>query len=204
VRWFVHFHGKRHPAEMGAPEVSAFLGWLATERNVAAATQNQALSALRQIECLRLRVKDIDFAYRQVLVRDRKGGQAPLVRHAPARARLRHPHGAGAAGAFRRVDHRDLHRAHWPGSLRPRREGCSASPTRNSKSRGDIGRERGPLRIRLRDRVCQQRVQVLRSALPACRGSFEVVLDHSTRRCIAPGAIQNGVRYLVDTQEGAR
>src|SRR5687767_9672782 len=46
VRYFVHFHGKRHPAEMGAAEVSAFLGWLAVERNVAAATQNQALSAL--------------------------------------------------------------------------------------------------------------------------------------------------------------
>ena len=46
VRYFVHFHGKRHPAAMGAAEVSAFLSWLATDRNVAAATQNQALSAL--------------------------------------------------------------------------------------------------------------------------------------------------------------
>ena len=134
VRYFVFFHGKRHPAEMGAPEVTAFLSWLATERNVAAATQNQALSALlflykhvlgvelpwlgelvraqrpvrlpsvlseaevrrllacvsgatrlmvgllygaglRQIECLSLRVKDVDFAYRQVLVRDGKGAR---------------------------------------------------------------------------------------------------------------------------------
>ncbi len=134
VRYFVFFHGKRHPAEMGAAEVSGFLGWLATERNVAAATQNQALSALlflykhvlgiglpwlgdlvraqrpvrlpvvlsegevrrlldcaagsarlmvgllygsglRQIECLSLRVKDIDFAYRQILVRDGKGAR---------------------------------------------------------------------------------------------------------------------------------
>src|SRR5436309_1027728 len=46
IRYFIHFHGKRHPAEMGAAEVTAFLSWLATERNVAAATQNQALSAL--------------------------------------------------------------------------------------------------------------------------------------------------------------
>src|ERR1041384_4254698 len=46
VRWFVVFHGKRHPRELGAAEVTAFLSWLATERNVAAATQNQALSAL--------------------------------------------------------------------------------------------------------------------------------------------------------------
>jgi integron integrase len=119
---------------MGAAEVEAFLSWLATERNVAAATQNQALSALlflykellgqnlpwmkdlirskrpvrmpvvlsraevgrlllamhgskwlmasllygaglRQIECLQVRVKDVDFAYRQILVRDAKGGK---------------------------------------------------------------------------------------------------------------------------------
>src|SRR5262247_1384144 len=46
IKRFIFFHGKRHPAEMGAPEVTAFLTWLATERNVAAATQNQALSAL--------------------------------------------------------------------------------------------------------------------------------------------------------------
>jgi integron integrase len=119
---------------MGAAEVTAFLSWLATERNVAAATQNQALSALlflykavlerdlpwfdglvrakrpvrvpvvlsaaearkllaqlegvawlmasllygaglRLQECLTLRVKDIDFAYRQVTVRAGKGGK---------------------------------------------------------------------------------------------------------------------------------
>ena len=46
TRYFIFFHGKRHPARMGAAEVGAFLSWLATERNVAAATQNQALSAL--------------------------------------------------------------------------------------------------------------------------------------------------------------
>src|SRR5918999_501888 len=46
IRCFILFHGKRHPAEMGAAEVTAFLSWLATERNVAAATQNQALSAV--------------------------------------------------------------------------------------------------------------------------------------------------------------
>jgi len=46
IRWFILFNDKRHPAEMGGPEVQAFLSWLATERNVAAATQNQALAAL--------------------------------------------------------------------------------------------------------------------------------------------------------------
>src|SRR3989442_9033734 len=134
IRYFIHFHRKRLPAEMGAAEVTAFLSWLATERNVAAATQNQALSALlflykhvlgqalpwldemvraqrpvrlpvvlteakvrrlldqmeggvrlmtallygsglRQIECLSLRVKDVDFAYRQIIVRDGKGAR---------------------------------------------------------------------------------------------------------------------------------
>ena len=134
IRWYIFFHGKRHPAGMGGAEVSAFLTWLATERNVAAATQNQALAALlflykhvlgvdlpwlgglvraqrpvrlptvlseaevrrllentqgagrllvgllygaglRQIECLTLRVKDIDFAYRQIIVRNGKGAK---------------------------------------------------------------------------------------------------------------------------------
>lgn len=46
MRWFIRHNGVRHPAQMGAPEVEAFLSWLATERNVAAATQNLALSAL--------------------------------------------------------------------------------------------------------------------------------------------------------------
>ena len=134
MRFFIRYHGMRHPAEMGGAEVQAFLSWLATERDVAAATQNQALSALlflyqkvlgqelpwldgisrakrpvrlptvlteaevrrllsqlrgvkwlmasllygsglRQIECLSLRVKDVNFAYRQILVRDAKGGK---------------------------------------------------------------------------------------------------------------------------------
>src|SRR5690606_4238853 len=129
----IYFHHKRHPQEMGAVEVTAFLTALAVERNVAAATQNQALAALlflykqvlgcelpwldamvrakrpvrlpvvlsvdevgrllaqmegaawimasllygaglRLQECLMLRVKDIDFAYRQVFVRGGKGG----------------------------------------------------------------------------------------------------------------------------------
>ena len=159
IRYFILFHRKRHPAQMGAREVTAFLSWLATERKVAAATQNQALSALlflyrhvlgvglpwledlvraqrpvrlpvvlgeaevrrllaaaeasahlmigllygaglRQIECLSLRVKDIDFAYRQIIVRAGKGARdratmlpenlvQPLQRHL-GRVRLLH------------------------------------------------------------------------------------------------------------------
>jgi len=132
VRRFIYFSGRRHPRELGEAEVTAFLSHLAVERNVAAATQNQALSAvlflyrrvlelelgwlkdierasrlprtptvlsraevehvlaqlqgtrwliasllygagLRVLECLRLRVKDVDFSYLQILVRDGKG-----------------------------------------------------------------------------------------------------------------------------------
>src|SRR5438034_10909446 len=46
IKRFILFHGKRHPADMGAPEIVAFLTDLAVERNVAAATQNLARSAL--------------------------------------------------------------------------------------------------------------------------------------------------------------
>ncbi|MGI0018180.1 MAG: integron integrase [Nitrosotalea sp.] len=159
IRYFIFFHDKRHPAQMGAAEVTAFLSWLATERDVAAATQNQALSALlflykhvlghdlrwlkgvvhakrpvrvptvlteaevarllgcmrgslklmagllygsglRQIECPSLRAKDLDFAYRQITVRDGKGGKdrvtmlpdnlAPGLREQLGKVRLLH------------------------------------------------------------------------------------------------------------------
>ncbi len=131
VRRFILFHQKRHPKDMGVPEVEAFLTYLALERHVAASTQNQALSALlflyrevlrqplesvdavrarrperlptvltrsevarvlsamsgstqlmakllygsglRALECLRLRVKDLDFEQRCIIVRDGKG-----------------------------------------------------------------------------------------------------------------------------------
>jgi len=46
VRCFVAFHGRRHPREMGAEEVRAFLGDLAAELKVAASAHQQALSAL--------------------------------------------------------------------------------------------------------------------------------------------------------------
>ena len=132
IKRYILFHGKRHPKDMGEPEVGAFLTHLAVNRNVAASTQNQALSALlflyhevlerkldfmdniervkrppkvpvvltprevrsvltqmegeprlmaellygaglRLMECVRLRVKDVDFGYRQIIVRDGKG-----------------------------------------------------------------------------------------------------------------------------------
>jgi hypothetical protein len=42
----IFFHGKRHPVELGAPEVARFLTSLAVDGHVGASTQNQALSAL--------------------------------------------------------------------------------------------------------------------------------------------------------------
>ncbi|HJR70195.1 MAG TPA: integron integrase [Gammaproteobacteria bacterium] len=132
IRRFILYHGKRHPSEMGAPEVEGFLTHLAVERRVSASTQNQALGAilflyrhaleielpwlenvvrarkpinmpvvlprrevqtllaqleppfdliaqllygsgLRLLEALRLRIKDIEFEYSQIVVRDGKG-----------------------------------------------------------------------------------------------------------------------------------
>lgn len=46
ARRFILFHGKRHPKDMGAPEVQAFLTHLAVERKVSPSTQNQAKAAL--------------------------------------------------------------------------------------------------------------------------------------------------------------
>lgn len=129
---FIRFHDKRHPNQMGMPEINAFLTHLATDAHVAASTQNQALSAilflyrhvletpvegvldavrakrpvriptvltkpeifrviecmdgtrrlmtqllygsgLRVMECVRLRIQDLDFEYHQVIVRNGKG-----------------------------------------------------------------------------------------------------------------------------------
>ncbi len=134
ARRFILTNGKRHPREMGAREVEAFLTLLATHDHLAASTQNQALSALlflyrevhgqelpwmdeirrakrplrlptvlsrdevaallsemsgttwlmaallygsglRLMECIRLRVQDIDFGRREITVRQGKGGK---------------------------------------------------------------------------------------------------------------------------------
>jgi len=46
IRRFIHFHKLRHPRDLGAAEVEAFLTSLAVDRRVSASTQNQALAAL--------------------------------------------------------------------------------------------------------------------------------------------------------------
>ena len=134
IKRFILFHSKRHPQEMAEIEVTEFLTSLARQGNVAASTQNQALSALlflykevlkieiawldsverakkptrlpvvlsrdevhkifahlhgthrlmagllygsglRLMECVRLRVKDVDFGYARITVRDGKGAK---------------------------------------------------------------------------------------------------------------------------------
>ena len=46
IRYFIRFHQMTHPRDMGPREVKEFLTWLAVNRNVAGATQAQALNAL--------------------------------------------------------------------------------------------------------------------------------------------------------------
>lgn len=46
IRRYIIFHGRRHPRELGAPELTAFLSDLAIRGKVAASTQNQALNAI--------------------------------------------------------------------------------------------------------------------------------------------------------------
>jgi len=67
-RRYVLWHGKRHPSEMGAADVEAFLTHLAVERSVSAATQNQALNALI-------------FLYRDVLKVELEGINAQRAKH---------------------------------------------------------------------------------------------------------------------------
>lgn len=82
IRRLIRFHPARHPRELRGPEIQAFLNHLAVDRQVSVSTQNQALAAsllygagLRITECTRLRVKDLDFDYRQITVRDGKGSK---------------------------------------------------------------------------------------------------------------------------------
>lgn len=90
VRRFVRFHGLRHPRELGADDVAAFLSHLAVERGVAASTQNQALAALL-------------FLYRDVLFLD-LGSLPPAVR---ARRPKRLPVVLSRAEARRLIGHLD-------------------------------------------------------------------------------------------------
>ena len=76
IRRYILFHDNRHPAEMGAPEVTQFLSWLAVQKNVAASTQNQALSALLY---LYRNVLDLDLPWLEGVVRAKRAERLPVV-----------------------------------------------------------------------------------------------------------------------------
>lgn len=76
VKRFLHFHGLRHPREMGQAEINAFLSHLATEGQVSASTQNQALSALLFLYRHVLGVEDGDL---KGVVRARRRQRLPVV-----------------------------------------------------------------------------------------------------------------------------
>ncbi len=69
---FVRFHQRRHPLELGAEDVNAFLTHLAKDRHVAAATQNQALAAIL-------------FLYKRVLERPLPRVEGIVRAHRPRR-----------------------------------------------------------------------------------------------------------------------
>ena len=79
VQWakrYIFFHGKRHPAEMGKPEIEAFLTSLAVDRQVSASTQTQALSALL---FLYKEVLGIDFPWLTEVTRAKRSARLPTV-----------------------------------------------------------------------------------------------------------------------------
>lgn len=76
IRRFILANGKRHPREMGVVEVKAFLSRLATEDDVAASTQNQALSALL---FLYREVLSIELPWMESVVRAKRPQRVPAV-----------------------------------------------------------------------------------------------------------------------------
>lgn len=76
ARRYIHFHGKRHPQDMGAKEVTAFLNHLANDGHVAASTQNQALSALL---FLYRDVLEVELPWLDDLVRAKSAKRLPTV-----------------------------------------------------------------------------------------------------------------------------
>ena len=76
IRRFIGFHGNRHPRDMGAPEIQAFLSSLATDGRVSASTQNQALNA---ILFLYRKVLKLDLPWMDDIVRAKRPLRVPTV-----------------------------------------------------------------------------------------------------------------------------
>ena len=76
IRQFILVNGRRHPRTLGGAEVEAFLSSLAVERNVAASTQNQALSALLFLYRDVLRV---ELPWMEAVVRAKRPRRLPTV-----------------------------------------------------------------------------------------------------------------------------
>jgi integron integrase len=76
IREFIVFHDKRHPLEMGASEIREYLSHLAIDKNVAASTQNVALSALL---FLYKQVLSVDLPYIDKIERARRPERLPVV-----------------------------------------------------------------------------------------------------------------------------
>lgn len=76
VRRYILFHGKRHPADMGAAEVEAYLSHLAVQGQVSASTQNQALAALL---FLYHHVLGVDLPWLDQLTRAKRSRRVPAV-----------------------------------------------------------------------------------------------------------------------------
>ena len=76
IRGFIRFHGRRHPAEMGGPELEAYLSWLANERDVAVSTHRQALSALL---FLYQKVLGQDLPWMEAIGRPKREPRLPVV-----------------------------------------------------------------------------------------------------------------------------
>ena len=76
IKRYIFFHGKRHPSDMGAEEVTRFLSSLALDGHVAASTQNQALSALL---FLYKEVLEQDLPWLDGIVRAKRPMRLPVV-----------------------------------------------------------------------------------------------------------------------------
>ena len=76
IRDYIRFHQDRRPSELGAPDIEAYLGYLAMDKRVAASTQNQALNS---VVFLYRNVVKKDVGDFSMFTRARKGKHLPVV-----------------------------------------------------------------------------------------------------------------------------